>query len=280
MSKRFERKPFDLPIDELRDKANLYESSMVRILGQATLPPVDLCSVVHLGTIGAAARSSVDPDAETICSDLRMCASAAAALFAIAASPPGQEIVIRFPGDQERSFVSTGWFNEADALQWERGFFAAVATRSHEAVEILAAFPMELLQKSTTRAPAWEQLRLEAFAAYGRRAPDALDRVVAASKATSADAAPKSFQNHILDIAGPSLDLVYAVMTRDQAAFDAALDTALKGHKHYYTRGDGKRQINGMIALAPLALCAVARDAGMAIPIESDYLPRSVLEGC
>jgi len=157
--------------------------------------------------------------------------------------------------------------------------FAAMASRSHEAVEVLSGVSTDLLRRSSTRTPDWGYLRIEAFAAYGRRATDALTRTVAASKATDASAAPVSFKNFILDIAGPSLDLLYAVLTREQAAFDQALDTALKGHKHYYSRGDGKRDILGQLALAPLSLCVAARDAGLTVGVASDYLPAPVLDG-
>lgn len=278
MPRRFDRPPFALPADECRDNAGAFEQTVAGVLAKATLAMADLVRLADIGVAAAAARCAVDPAAASIRDSLRTAASGAAALFALAALPAGGQASIRFP-DGDRLLTSTGWSNAADVLLWERGFFAAMASRSHEAVEVLAGYPMDLLRKSTTRAQDWGYLRLEAFAAYGRHASDAPARLAAASKACDADAAPGSFKNFVLDLAGPSLDLVYAVMTRDQAAFDRALETALKGHKHYYNRGDGRRDILGQLALGPLALCVAAHDAGMTISIASDYLPTPVLDG-
>lgn len=278
MPSPFERTPFALPADECRNNAEACERTLAAILAKAAPPITDLERLVRIGVDGAAWRCAVDPAAASIRDSLCAAASGAAALFALAALPAGGEALIRFP-DGERRLTSTGWTNDASVLAWERGFFAAVASRSHEAVEVLSGYPMDLLRRSTTKALDWGYLRLEAFAAWGRHTGDALVRVVAASKATDASAAPPSYKNFILDIAGPVLDLLYAVMTRDQAAFDKALDTALKGHKHYYSRGDGKRDILGQLALGPLAMCVVAGDAGLTIPVASDYLPRPVLDG-
>jgi hypothetical protein len=273
---RFDRTPFALPADECRDNAGAYEQTIAAALARPAPGVADLERLVRVGVDAAAWRSAVDPAAPSIAASLRAAAAGAAALFTLAALPAGGQAQLRFP-DGDRLLTSTGFTDAADGLLWERGMFAAMASRSHEAVEVLSGVSTDLLRRSTTRTADWGYLRIEAFAAYGRRAPDALTRTTAASKATDATAAPASFKNFILDIAGPSLDLLYAVLTRDQAAFDSALDTALKGHKHYYSRGDGKRDILGQLALAPLALCVAARDAGLTVSIATDYLPTPVL---
>jgi hypothetical protein len=274
---RFDRPPFALPADECRDNAAAFEQTIAAALARPAPGAADLERLVRVGVDAAAWRSAVDPAAPAIAASLGAAATGAAALFTLAALPAGGQAQLRFP-DGDRLLTSTGWSDAADGLLWERGFFAAMASRSHEAVEVLSGVSTDLLRRSTTKTPDWGYLRIEAFAAYGRRAPDALTRTAAASKAADASAAP-AFKNFILDIAGPSLDLLYALLTRDQAAFDKALDTALKGHKHYYGRGDGKRDILGQLALAPLALCVAARDAGLTVSVASDLLPAVVVDG-
>ncbi|WP_437729014.1 immunity 49 family protein [Sorangium sp. So ce861] len=239
----------------------------------------DLERLVDIGIDAAAWRCSVDPAAASIRDDLRAAACGAAALFALAASPPGAEVFVRFPDGGERSLTSSGWSEAANPILWDRAFFAAMATRSYEALEILAGIPLDLLRKSRTKSEEWRYLYIEAFTAFVRRDRDAPERVLAATKAADPDTVAPAFRTFVLDIASLDLELLYRVMTGDQAGFDAALPKALKGHKHYYGRGDGKRDILGQLALRPLALCAVARDAGMTIGVESDYLPRPVLEG-
>ena len=274
----FERIAFGLPDHERLQKAERCERTVQRMLDQTSLSVDDLWRLITIGVDGAAWRCSVDPGSASIRESLRAAASGAAALYALAASEPGREIEVLFPNG-DRKLTSTGWTDLADSIGWSRGFFAAMASRSHEALEILANVPMDLLRRSTTKAPDWLYLYYEAFAAFARREADAPDREVAALKAADPDRVEPALKDYVLDVVSTSLALLYEVMTRNQTGFDAALLAALKGHKHYYGRGKQKHDILGQLALTPLALCVVARDGGMTIGVESDSIPRSVIEG-
>ena len=69
-----------------------------------------------------------------------------------------------------------------------------------------------------------------------------------------------------------------------QEDFNAALRKALEAHRTYY----GKRRFDppeyqenspsGFIALGPLAFAVAMHDRGWPITVESDYLPRSLIE--
>lgn len=275
---KFERTQFALPQEELREKARRYEETLESTLAKPDLTMNDIELLVRVGVDAAGLRNSVEPTSERVLGSLRTAACGAAALFALASSSPGQQASIRFPDRRDHLLTSTGWTDSANSTLWENGFFSAMASRQYEALEVLAGIPMALLRRSTTQTQEWQYLRFEAFAAFARRDRDAVEREVVALKAADPDLAPPSFTNYILDIASADLALLYEVMTRNQAGFDKALLTALKGHKHYYSRGDEKRDILGQLALSPLALCVVARDAGMSINVESDYIPRSVID--
>lgn len=274
----FERIVFNLPADERLRNAELYERTIQQKLGQTNLSVDDVWRLITIGVDAAAWRCSVDPGAPSIRESLRTAASAGAALFALAASEPARDVEVLFPTGS-RKLTSTGWTDLADSISWSRAFFAAMASRSHEALEILTNIPMDLLRRSTTKAPDWLYLYFEAFAAFARREPHAPDRELAALKAADPDLVDPAAADYALDVVSPCLALLYEVMTQNQAGFDAALLTALEGHKHYYGRGSQKRDILGQLALTPLALCVVARDAGMTIGVESDYIPRSVIDG-
>ncbi|MFD0355516.1 Imm49 family immunity protein [Streptomyces sp. NPDC127110] len=54
---------------------------------------------------------------------------------------------------------------------------------------------------------------------------------------------------------------------------------ALTWHKEYWTANAARsRSGDGLVALGPLAIACMARDAGMAIKVESEYLPKELLE--
>ncbi|WP_374936903.1 immunity 49 family protein [Streptomyces sp. Ru73] len=54
---------------------------------------------------------------------------------------------------------------------------------------------------------------------------------------------------------------------------------ALRWHKAYWT-GDEDRSMSseGLVSLGPLAIACLARDAGFPIEVESEYLPKALLD--
>ena len=62
--------------------------------------------------------------------------------------------------------------------------------------------------------------------------------------------------------------------------FNEALAQALEQHKAYYT-ADSKLADDprGFVALAPLALACIAKDSGLNVDVESDYMPKHLLLG-
>jgi hypothetical protein len=85
------------------------------------------------------------------------------------------------------------------------------------------------------------------------------------------------------DIANPMMALVVATAGTAEA-FNDALRKVLEAHRSYY----GERRFSppqyqendprGFIALGPLAFAVAMRARGWPITVESDYLPRSLIE--
>lgn len=72
--------------------------------------------------------------------------------------------------------------------------------------------------------------------------------------------------------------LIQAIVTRDQLAFDAALDDLLKAHRGMAKYGGLRETPEGYICLPAMSLSLVAMRRGMAINAESEYLPKNYLE--
>ncbi|WP_331727727.1 immunity 49 family protein [Streptomyces sp. NBC_00158] len=83
----------------------------------------------------------------------------------------------------------------------------------------------------------------------------------------------------MLKILYPPLNLFHRYATRNEEQFNEALAGALTWHKEYWTATEARsRSGEGLVALGPLALACLARDAGMEIRVESEYLPKELLE--
>jgi len=82
-----------------------------------------------------------------------------------------------------------------------------------------------------------------------------------------------------LTVLYPPLNLFLQFLKRDQDQFNAALVQALQLHKEYWTADeDGRLSTDGDVALGPLAIACLAYDVGMTIEVESEYLPKHLLQ--
>ncbi|WP_435228788.1 immunity 49 family protein [Streptomyces sp. Tue6028] len=65
----------------------------------------------------------------------------------------------------------------------------------------------------------------------------------------------------------------------EQFLVERSLTQALTWHKQYWT-GDEARSLSsdGLVALGPLAIACMAYDNGFPIEVESEYLPKALLQ--
>lgn len=77
----------------------------------------------------------------------------------------------------------------------------------------------------------------------------------------------------------PPMILLYRVIRRDSAEFGTALTDALWQHKVYWTADEDRAtSADGLVTLGPLAMACLARDQDITVDVESDYLPKALLE--
>ena len=77
----------------------------------------------------------------------------------------------------------------------------------------------------------------------------------------------------------PPINLFYHYVRNDRDGFAPALADALKLHKTYWTLNEDRaKDIDGSIALGPLAIACLAYDAEFPLNIQSDYLPKHLLQ--
>ncbi|MCX5607201.1 MULTISPECIES: immunity 49 family protein [unclassified Streptomyces] len=83
----------------------------------------------------------------------------------------------------------------------------------------------------------------------------------------------------MLKILYPPLNLFHRYLSQESELFNEALAEALTWHKEYWAAIEARsRSGEGLVALGPLAIACMARDAGMPIEVESEYLPKEPKE--
>ncbi|WP_264159553.1 immunity 49 family protein [Actinomadura rudentiformis] len=91
--------------------------------------------------------------------------------------------------------------------------------------------------------------------------------------------AKKSGDDHWECLRNPRVVLLDRLAADDQAGFDKAMAEALDLYRQYYSVGDRVDDPDGLIWIDALGLACAAFDRGWQVGVETDYLPRRIVEG-
>jgi hypothetical protein len=172
-----------------------------------------------------------------------------------------------------------------DALELMRGLFAAVAVREEETARELARINLALLQPEGVKVHAWgiEWARsVQGFVLGADWAGEALRRAMEGADPMQY-AEGSAARAYCAGIANPLIALCLATVGTPEE-FNNELEDLLEAHRIYY--GDlefdpplhQENDPEGFIALGALAFAVAMRDRGWPITVESDYLPRNLID--
>lgn len=207
---------------------------------------------------------------------LRVCADAVTALFRLAAHP---NVATSFTIEDRAYTVTVGPHGMAGPPEWRNGFSAACALRHSAALTELVGASDDTLNASSMSA-AWDASaypHIHALQSLTRREHEAGAQLRAARELAAAN----NRDAHYRDLIVAEIDLATALHEADAARFNAALERALVAHRTYWTQPPGPNDIvrnrpeypDGFVALLPLALACLAHDRGIAVDVESAYIP-------
>jgi hypothetical protein len=178
-----------------------------------------------------------------------------------------------------KELPATGPQDYLHAGNWLTAFYLAAICRDNDRANQLAQVPVSLLRASGAQFDeyiyAWVETLQNAW--FGRR--ETWDTLVTAVNGTDPEITQVASKELMLKILYPPLELFHRYQRQDAEQFNAALVDAITWHKEYWT-ADEARSLSGegLVALGPLAIACMAHDAGMPIEVESEYLPKALLQ--
>ncbi len=250
------------------------EKGLAAGLSKEDLGAGSLASIVQLGVGLAQYASSADPADERIATGLAAAARAGSAMFAALGAAEPRDLLL-YDG-RTRRIPALAPSSSTAPMAWLRAFHAATCVGDIYALDRLAGADIALIRDSPTTTDEFGYLHIDALCGYHRRDADTPERLLAALKATDPDAVDPRLRNYVLDIATPQMELLFRLLKKDEAAFNQTLVMALEQHGKYYRRDQAP--VLGQLALGPLALSCAAHDAGLAVTVESNYIPRWLIE--
>jgi hypothetical protein len=270
------------PIDaeSARKRATMWAEDVAARLREARQSLVHCNPLRQTAEQHAGYLSVVDPNSAEICRALRLATQAVAALFRGATAREPEIAVVL--GDPSPVRVPARVPSDlANVRNWCEGFFLAAICRETGALDTLSGVPPERLRASSTRAEDYAYLFADALRSYWQREGDAPARLLEALKATDPDRLPAAARDYVLSVVVPQMEMLYRLMLQEADDFNAALRKALEGHKSYWSKSveNRNKEASAFIAVGPTGLASFAHDAGMKIEVESDYMPKPLVEG-
>lgn len=200
------------------------------------------------------------------------------ALF-IAASRTDGDVEFRFGEDTLRR-AATGPTMDSTGLNWLTALWLAMICRERPRIDLLTSIPIDLLRASSPL-DEFVYVWVRTLQTYWTRGGENLvDKLLEAMRGTDPGRLEHLSEETVLQLYYPPVELFYHLTQRDDARFNESLANALELHKRYWSgEVDRRRSPDGFVALGPLAIACLARDVGVSIEVESDYLPQRLLEG-
>ncbi|WP_254907776.1 immunity 49 family protein [Pseudoalteromonas shioyasakiensis] len=172
-----------------------------------------------------------------------------------------------------KGMLEAGYANPGE---WLDAYFLAVITRDSESMDSLANFPVEIMKQSATKAGPVSYKLVEVFQAFHHRQdnyPSLLNQCMKMALDQGNDWA--------LGIAMGYLETFAALTTDIGFDFNETLAKNIQLQEKYWINASGPDTVpvESFLPLQLLGMACMWRDKGNAVTVESDSLPRFLIEG-
>jgi hypothetical protein len=226
-------------------------------------------------------RCVADPTADelTTWQSLVRAMQAGAGVFAVANKSPDDEVEIRI-GTEVIRRPGTGAMLGADAENWLQTLWLCMIGREQQRIDMLAATPVELLRVFGEEFDDFLYSWVRVWQTFWRNEEGLGDLLAESMRGTDPDSLRHYTSETVLRLEFPPMEMLYHLTMGDAEKFNDSLYKALELHRTFWTaEPERATNPNGFVALAPLAIACLARDTGTPIEVESEYMPKHLLEG-
>ncbi|EGX60935.1 hypothetical protein SZN_04858 [Streptomyces zinciresistens K42] len=199
------------------------------------------------------------------------------ALFAVAGASEGPvECRINY---KVHSLPAVGPLPAADAGNWLTAFWLAVICREPQRMTQLCEIPMERLRSPEGQYDEYIYHWVDTLQTYWLRRPGLVEKLTTTLQMSHPEVARVTPRDLLDGVLYPPIHLFSRLIANDWNGFAAGLIEALKLHQAYWTLNEERAaNIDGSIALGPLAMACWAFDGQVDLGVESEYLPKHLVE--
>lgn len=195
------------------------------------------------------------------------------------ANNPGREIEFTIGFDDHYTVVGTGPNSTANAGKWLAAMYFAAICRRHDRMTELCQTSIETLRASGAVYDEYIYTWVAAFQKFWRNDEEGvIQSLIDAMNAAEPEDMVHASEELLLLLLYPPIELLCIAAQGDAVWFNERLAVALERHKQYWSKtAERRNDVEGFIAWGPLAMACLARDMGLQITVESDYMPVHLL---
>jgi hypothetical protein len=275
------KEQFDFGVEDLDDA-----------LLKVSKKPDNLSSLLNSAIDYAGYVSVLEPSSSELYRALNIAAHATRCIFLLADLSITEEYDLSVGEGDPFRFRQTGPTSYSNSPRWQQGFYLAAACREAPILDSLVARSTEIMlhPRASQGVDKYVHPMVDTLKSlYTNPTSETMAKLTVALEATDPERIRADMANfseniqeeamdYVLDIAVPEMELLLRIMEQDADKFNASLAKALELHKKHWSSKERRSDPRGFIALAPLGLACIAHDLGIPIEVESEYIPKYILE--
>lgn len=178
-----------------------------------------------------------------------------------------------------KDLPATGPQEYLHAGNWLTAYYLAVACRENDRLDQLARIPVSFLRAAGVEVDEYAYSWVETLQNAWFRRRETWDTLVAAIDGADPTSSRVAGADLMVKILCPPLEAFHRYQLQEPVEFNRALERAITRHREYWSQDETRaRSGTGLVALGPLAIACMAFDAGIPVEVESEYLPKHLLE--
>jgi Immunity protein 49 len=244
-----------------------------------TLARVAKDSISYAGLV-----SQFRPCSYDLCNAHRLAAWALEGSFRLARHPRGeQRLEIFLPPAEPFMMTTTGPSGATNAVSWIKAFHLNMINREKGNLDSLCLYPTDLLREANNHGVhvgEYAYAQVDMLKAFWLDDPNIQNIAIEALRvASDVNTLGEDIIDYALNIASYEISL-FIQAHMQQEDFTEQLTEAVEMHKKHFFIGQDKllEDSRYFLALGPIAMSVLALERGLSIEVESDYIPRCVIE--
>jgi Immunity protein 49 len=280
------RHEHDWKPNDLQEQLCYCKEDLQDALVKVTKKPSNLSSLLSSAMEYAGFLSVLEPTSSQIYRALSIAANTVMSIFNLADLSITEEYDLYVGEGQAFSFPQTGPTSYSSSSNWQNGYYTAFACREKYVLESLVRKSTDIMRQRSEGVNEYSYLMVDALKSFYSSYYESKDliketsiKLRAAIDATDADKIIPLTIDGTISFALPAMELLASLLEGNVQNFNESLADALECHKKYWSSDEQKAgDPRGFIAVAPLGLACAAYDAGFPVEVESDYIPKCILE--